>query len=59
MAAPEHGVRHFQDELAQLKTRLLEMGGLAEEQVRLSVKGLVERDRDLIERHSYAREKRL
>jgi phosphate transport system protein len=48
--ASEHGVRHFQEELEQLKTRLLEMGGLAEEQVRLAVKGLVERDRDLIDR---------
>ena len=48
--ASEHGVRHFQEELEQLKTRLLEMGGLAEEQVRLAVKGLVERDRALIER---------
>jgi len=42
--------RHFQEELEQLKTRLLEMGGLAEEQVRLSIKALVDRDRDLIER---------
>src|SRR5438552_13416030 len=41
--------RHFQDELERLKTRLLEMGGLAEEQVRLAVKALVDRDRDLIE----------
>jgi phosphate transport system protein len=48
--ASEQGVRHFQEELEQLKTRLLEMGGLAEEQVRLAVKGLVERDRDLIDR---------
>jgi phosphate transport system protein len=48
--ASEHGVRHFQEELEQLKARLLEMGGLAEEQVRLAVKGLVERDRDLIDR---------
>ena len=40
--------RHFQEELEQLKTRLLEMGGLAEEQVRLAVKALMERDRDLI-----------
>lgn len=48
--ASEHGVRHFQEELEQLKARLLEMGGLAEEQVRLAVKGLVERDRDLINR---------
>jgi phosphate transport system protein len=43
-------VRHFQEELEQLKARLLEMGGLAEEQVRLAVKGLVERDRALIAR---------
>src|SRR3990172_6062459 len=41
--------RHFQDELEQLKTRLLEMGGLVEENVRVAVKGLVDRDRDLIE----------
>ena len=41
-------VRHFQDELEQLKNRLLEMGGLAEEKVRLAVKGLVERDHDII-----------
>jgi phosphate transport system protein len=46
----EQRVRHFQEELEHLKTRLLEMGGLAEEQVRLAVKGLVERDRDLIDR---------
>ena len=39
-------VRHFQEELEQLKTRLLEMGGLAEEEVRLAVKGLVDRDHD-------------
>ena len=44
-----HG-RHFQEELEQLKTRLLEMGGLAEEQVRLSIRALVDRDRELIER---------
>jgi phosphate transport system protein len=46
----EQVVRHFQEELEQLKARLLEMGGLAEEQVRLAVKGLVERDRELIDR---------
>jgi phosphate transport system protein len=46
----EQRVRHFQEELEQLKTRLLEMGGLAEEQVRLAVKALVDRDRDLTER---------
>jgi phosphate transport system protein len=42
--------RHFQDELEQLKTRLLEMGGLAEEHVRLAVEGLVHRDRAVIDR---------
>jgi phosphate transport system protein len=50
MSSSEQRVRHFQDELEQLKSRLLEMGGLAEEQVRLAVKGLVDRDRDLIAR---------
>jgi len=50
MAAPGQNVRHFQEELETLKTRLLEMGGLAEEQVRLSVKSLVDRDPVLIER---------
>ena len=51
MAVPaeRHG-RHLQEELEHLKRRLLEMGGLAEEQVRVSVKALVDRDRDLIER---------
>ncbi len=50
MSSPEQRVRHFQAELEQLKSRLLEMGGLAEEQVRLAVKGLVDRDRDLVAR---------
>jgi len=50
MASPGQNVRHFQEELETLKTRLLEMGGLAEEQVRLSVKSLVDRDPVLIER---------
>jgi phosphate transport system protein len=43
-------VRHFQEALEQLKNRLLEMGGMAEEEVRLAVKGLVDRDQDLIDR---------
>ena len=47
MEPVERVVRHFQEELEQLKTRLLEMGGLAEENVRLAVKGLVDRDQDL------------
>jgi phosphate transport system protein len=43
-------VRHFQDELDHVKARLLEMGGLAEERVRLAVRSLVDRDRALVER---------
>jgi phosphate transport system protein len=50
MPSTEAARRHFQEELQQLKARLLEMGGLAEEQVRLSVKALAQRDRDLIAR---------
>ena len=40
-------VPHFQEELEQLKNRLLEMGGMAEEEVRLAVKGLVDRARGM------------
>ena len=47
---PERIVPHFQEELEQLKTRLLEMGGLAEERVRAAVQALVERDAALVER---------
>jgi phosphate transport system protein len=50
MEPVERVPRHFQDELEQLKTRLLEMGGLGEENVRLAVQGLVDRDRALIDR---------
>ena len=46
---PDRIVRHFQEELDQLKRRLLEMGGLAEEEVRLAIKGLVDRDTVLID----------
>ena len=46
----ERVVRHFQEELELLKRRLLEMGGLAEENVRLAVKGLVDRDHEIIAR---------
>jgi phosphate transport system protein len=45
----ERFVRHFQEELDVLKTRLLEMGGLAEERVRHAVQGLADRDFALIE----------
>jgi phosphate transport system protein len=49
MEPVERVVRHFQEKLEQTKTRLLEMGGLAEENVRIAVKGLVERDQALIQ----------
>ncbi|MGE3343176.1 MAG: phosphate signaling complex protein PhoU [Vicinamibacterales bacterium] len=45
----ERKVRHFQDELDELKGRLLEMGGLAEDRLRLSVRSLVERDGTLVD----------
>jgi len=50
MAPTERIVPHFREELEQAKARLLEMGGMAEEEVRLSIKGLVERDKALLER---------
>ena len=45
----ERVVRHFREELDVLKSRLLEMGGLAEQRVRRAVQGLAEREHDLIE----------
>ena len=45
----ETHARHFQDELDELKRRLLEMGGLAEDRLQLAVKGLVERDVGVID----------
>jgi len=45
----ERVVRHFQEELETLKERLLAMGGLAEERVRLSVRGVAERNPDDIQ----------
>src|SRR5438874_3739624 len=42
-------VPHFQEELEQLKARLLEMGGLAEDRVRSAVKALVDRDASLVD----------
>ena len=45
----ERVVPHFQDELEQLKRRLLEMGGLAEDRVRAALEGLVSRDMTIIE----------
>jgi phosphate transport system protein len=43
-------VPHFQEELEQLKTRLLEMGGLAEDRVSSAVRGVVQRDAPLVDR---------
>jgi phosphate transport system protein len=43
-------IPHFQEELEHLKTRLLEMGGLAEDRVRAAVQGLVDRDTDMVDR---------
>jgi phosphate transport system protein len=40
--------RHFAEELDELKQRLLFMGGLAEERVRLAMRALVERDQSLV-----------
>ncbi|HET9703061.1 MAG TPA: phosphate signaling complex protein PhoU [Vicinamibacterales bacterium] len=45
----ERVFRHFQEELDALKERLLAMGGLAEERVRESVRGLVDRDHALLD----------
>jgi len=45
----ETHARHFQDELDELKRRLLEMGGLAEDRLQLAVKGIVERDLAVID----------
>ena len=45
-----HTIPHFQEELQQLKTRLLEMGGLAEERVRSVVQALVDRNAQVVDR---------
>lgn len=47
---PDRVVPHFQDELERLKTRLLEMGGLAEDRVRAAVEGLVTREMATVNR---------
>ena len=45
----ERVFRHFQEDLDALKDRLLAMGGLAEERVRESVRGLMDRDQSAID----------
>ena len=44
----DHDTRHFAEELAELKRRLLVMGGLAEERVQSALQAMVERDRGMI-----------
>src|SRR5262245_45122467 len=46
----ERAVRHFEEEMEGLLARLLEMGGLAEERVRVAVEGLVTLDATLVDR---------
>lgn len=46
---PERGHRHFHDELNALQTRTVQMGGIAEELVRLAVDALFARDPDAAE----------
>ena len=46
----ERPLPHFQEELQQLKTRLLEMGGLAEDRVRSIVQALVDRNAATVDR---------
>jgi phosphate transport system protein len=52
----ERVVRHFQEELEALQSRLLEMGGLAEERVSAAVQSLVNRNIAAIERVLYGDE---
>ena len=44
MALEDHQVRHFDEELATLSERLLEMGRLARVRVGEAMRGLIERD---------------
>jgi phosphate transport system protein len=41
--------RHFEEELTLLKTRLLEMGGIAEERLRMAARAIVNRSRDQLD----------
>ena len=45
--SPTTGVRHFHEELARLKAKLLEMSSLAEELVALSMRALEDRDAEV------------
>lgn len=46
MSAADAGFRHFHEQLATLKQRLLDMSGRAEELVELAVEALLARDKD-------------
>lgn len=48
-AEPNVGFRHFHEQLAELKRKLLDMSGHAERLVDLSIASLVERDREIAE----------
>jgi len=48
-AEPVKGFRHFHDQLAELKRRLLDMSGHAERLVELSITSLLERNREMAE----------
>ena len=45
----DHTSKNFDLELESLRTRVLEMGGLAEQQVRQAVAGLYDGNKDLLE----------
>lgn len=51
MTAPQQapGPRHFHDELAQLKQKLLDMSAIAEQLVERSIKSLLEHEREVAE----------
>ncbi|TAK19435.1 MAG: phosphate transport system regulatory protein PhoU, partial [Acidobacteria bacterium] len=46
----EQHIPHFQEELGQLKAKILTMGGLAEDRVRAAVRALVDQDRAGVDR---------
>jgi phosphate transport system protein len=50
MPDTERVVPHFQEQLATLKERLLVMGGIAEERVRLIMEALVERELEIVDK---------
>ena len=49
MATEDHQVRHFDEELASLSERLLEMGRLARVRVGEAMRGLIERDAEALD----------